>query len=128
MFSQELGIKTDGAAARCVAAAVVLAGLLLVPLVYYRDFAVPNSKSWRMLVKVHRLQGGASLSAGGGVPDAMAQQRFAAVLDSYLRRHRAALVLLDAPETRADPEAAAGLRLVVVEPGHEVRAAPDLLA
>ena len=114
------------AQARYAVAAAVVASLLLLALVYYRDVAVSSTMSWRMLVKVRRLQGrGGAGPAAGSAPDAAAQQRFAAVFASYLRRHEAAVALLDAPETRSDPEAAAGLRLVVVEPGPQVRAAPD---
>ena len=105
-------------------AAVAIAGLL-VPLVYYRNLAISSAMGWHVLVKVQRLPGGISWrppDPGHITPEAAARARFAPVLDAYLRRHEAAVALLDGPDPWGDPEAAASLRLVVAQLGPEVRA------
>jgi hypothetical protein len=107
---------------RYVVAAVVLAGLL-VPLIYYRNLAVSPTIGWRVWVSVQRLSGGAGRrpSGSGTSGTEAAQEKFALVLETYMRRHEAALALLDGPGLWGDLEAAAGLRLVVVQMRPQVR-------
>ena len=109
---------------QCVGAAMGIAGFLVLVLVYYRNPGVSSAVGWHMLVKVQRLTGSAGrCPSGSSTPEAAARERFAPVLDAYLRRHEAAVALLDGPSPWDDPEAAASLRLVVVSPGSQVCAA-----
>ena len=108
-----------------IGAATAIVGLLV--LVHYRDLAVSSAVKFQMLAKVQRLPGGAGtwrpLDSRSSSPEAAAQERFEPVLDAYLRRHEAAVALLDGPSPWGDPMAAASLRLVVVPPSAKVRAA-----
>ena len=108
---------------RYIGAAVAIA-VLLVPLFYYRNLAVSSAVGWRVLVKVQRLSGGMGQrrsDSGSSTPEAAAEGRFAPVLDAYLRRHEAAVALLDGPDPWDNPEAATVLRLVVVQLRPQVR-------
>ena len=98
---------------RCSGASVVLAAFLI-PLAYYRHYAAPNLGAC----------GGAVPPDPSGVTsdhDAAARARFETVFAAYLRRHKAATALLDAPEPWADHKAASSLRLVVAPVCREVR-------
>ena len=103
---------------RCSGPSVVLAAFLI-PIVYYRFLAVPTTSRCPDIPDPHplpRSNPGPVISA----VDAAARERFAAVFAAYLRRHKAAVAQLDAPESWADPKAAAGLRLVVAQVSREV--------
>ena len=104
---------------RCSGASVVLA-VFLIPLGYYRFSAVPSAGACPELPEAQPLPQVDTCPASSA-PDAAARERFAAVFASYLRRHQAAVALLDAPDPWADPKAAAGLRLVVAQVSREVR-------
>ena len=118
----EAAWRSNGAAAYASATAVVV--LLLVPFACNSSFAVGRATSWRTLGSAlgggHHLHHG-ELGPTSSPPEAAARDHFEAVFTSYLRRHQATVALLDGPEPWADPEAAARMRLVVVEPSHEAR-------
>ena len=79
-----------------------------------------GARSARRFGGGHHLHHG-ELGPTSSPPEAAARDHFEAVFTSYLRRHQATVALLDGPEPWADPEAAARMRLVVVEPSHEAR-------
>jgi hypothetical protein len=121
MFSQKLRGERL-ALQRCSGASVVLA-VFLIPLAYFRFSAVPSAGTCPELPEPQPLPQVDACPASSA-PDAAARERFAAVFVSYMRRHKATVALLDAPDPWADPKAAASLRLVVAQVSREVRDSP----